>query len=142
MRGGGNGRRENAEEKNRMASRHFWGGGELRVQALLLVLIKGKVLRVLQRRYLSPTSRCRFSIPGLPSSIWAFFRSLYPESSSGRLRLCGDSSDMATSWEASSGMELPLTLCAGVGRVVIDVIELVMLTEGSVVVVGEKCEGL
>lgn len=49
---------------------------------------------------------------------------------------------MWLSWAMSDDRELPLTLCAGVGRVVaFDVIELVMLVEGSVEA-GENCDGL
>jgi len=49
---------------------------------------------------------------------------------------------MAMSWAISKGIELPLTLCAGVGRVVvIEVKELVMLVMRSLVL-GDNCEGL
>lgn len=97
---------------------------------------------MLQSRYISPTSKCRFSILNLRSSMCAFFWSRSPRSSSRRLRFCGDSSDRAMSWAISECIELPLTLWAGVGRaVVFDVIELVMLIEGSVVL-GENCDGL
>ncbi len=88
-----------------------------------------------------PTSKWRFSIPSLRSSVWTFFWSRSPMSSVGRLRLCGESSPMTISWLISKGIELPLTLCAGVGSVVIDVIDVVMLVISSLVL-GDNCEGL
>jgi hypothetical protein len=49
---------------------------------------------------------------------------------------------MIMSWAISEGIELPFTLCAGVGRaVVIEVMELVMLVIRSLVL-GDNCEGL
>lgn len=61
---------------------------------------KGHV-RVLQRRYFSPTSRCRSSIPNRlsPRCIFFWSRSRSPVSPSERFRLCGESSDMAC-WAA------------------------------------------
>jgi hypothetical protein len=53
--------------------------------------------------------------------------------------LLGESaSDMVRSWDESPGWADPLTLCAGVGKVVvIDIMELFMLDNGSAVL-GEN----
>ena len=93
-------------------------------------------LRVRQTRYLTPTSRCRASIPTLLSSECCFFFCRSPSSSIVRFRFCGDkSSIMSGPWE----LLLPLTLCAGVGRVVMEVatewLPLYMDSE----VLGESC---
>lgn len=67
--------------------------------------------------------------------MWTFFWSLSPVSSIDRLRFWGVPSDKPDSCAISGyGSELPLTLCAGVGRVVArDDIDVVMLVEMSVV---------